>query len=147
MGDLESNDVQGLLALHVKHMRLSSPTDACHVLPLSGLRDPALTFWSLRESDRLLAVGALKELGPGHGEIKSMRTAPDALRRGAGGAMLEHILKEARHRRYERVSLETGSTAPFGAALKLYARYGFTACDPFSDYRPSPFTVFLTKEL
>ncbi len=146
-GDLDSDDVQNLLAIHLEQMRSSSPADACHVLPLKALRDPAITFWSLREGDRLLAVGALKTLNARHGEVKSMRTASNARGRGAGAAMLEHILTQARSRGYTRVSLETGTTEPFEAALRLYGRHGFRPCGAFAEYQPSPFTRFMTREL
>ena len=146
-GDLDSEDVQWLLAFHFEQMRGSSPPEACHVLPIDGLRHADMTFWSLRDRGRLLAVGALKQLDAGHGEVKSMRTSPEALRRGAGQAMLDHIVDEALSRGYTRLSLETGSTAPFSAALELYRRNGFLACGPFSGYGETPFTRFFTREL
>jgi putative acetyltransferase len=89
----------------------------------------------------------LKEIEPGHGEIKSMRTAPEALGRGVGGAMLAHIVAEARSRGYRRLSLETGSTPEFTAALRLYERDGFVPCGPFGGYPTSDFTRFFTREL
>lgn len=146
-GDLGAEDVQCLLAFHFEQMRGNSPPDACHVLALDGLRDPAVTFWSLREEGRLLAVGALKQLDPKHGEVKSMRTAPEALGRGAGSAMLDHIVAEARRRGYEHLSLETGSTEHFAAALRLYERDGFVPSGPFGGYQPTPFTRFYTRQL
>ena len=45
------------------------------MLPIDGLREPAVTFWSAREDGELVGFGALKELEPDHGEVKSMRTA------------------------------------------------------------------------
>ena len=117
------------------------------MLALDGLREAAVTFWSMREDGQLLAVGALKELEPSHGEVKSMRTAPEALGRGVGGAMLDHIVAEARRRGYRRLSLETGSTDPFAAALRLYQREGFVPCGPFGGYPDTPFTRFFTKDL
>ena len=146
-GDLASQDVQCLLAFHVEQMRGNSPPEACHVLALDGLRDPAVTFWSMREDGQLLAVGALKELDASHGEIKSMRTAPKALGRGVGGAMLDYIVAEARRRGYRRLSLETGSAEPFAAALRLYQRDGFVPCGPFGAYQDTPFTRFFRKDL
>src|SRR5947199_10524313 len=101
-GDLESADVQALLAFHFSEMRSTSPPEACHVLPIDGLRDPTVTFWAARDGTTLVAVGALKELSPDHGEVKSMRTAPAALGRGVGRALLNHIVAEARSRRYRR---------------------------------------------
>lgn len=146
-GDLDSADVQALLAFHFAQMRETSPPEACHVLPVDGLRDPAVTFWSLRENGALLGVGALKELAPNHGEIKSMRAAPAALGRGVGRKLLHHIVAEARSRGYQRLSLETGSTEPFAAALRLYASEGFAPCGPFGEYNDTPFTRFFTREL
>ena len=146
-GDLDSPDVLKLLDLHFAAMRASSPPEACHVLPIDGLRDPALTFWAAREDGELLGIGALKELEPGHGEVKSMRTAPQHLGRGVGGAILSHIFAEARSRGYTRLSLETGSTAEFAGALRLYERQGFVPCPPFGGYPGSPFTRFFTRRL
>lgn len=146
-GDLDSADVQALLAFHFAQMRSTSPPDACHVLPADGLRDPAISFWSARDDGRLLGVGALKALGPDHGEIKSMRTAPEALGRGVGRALLHHLVDEARARGYRRLSLETGSTAPFAAALRLYESEGFVSCGPFGGYRDTEFTRFYSREL
>ena len=146
-GDLDSADVRALLELHFSSMRSTSPPEACHVLPIDGLREPDVTFWSMREDGQLLGVGALKELGPDHGEVKSMRTAPEALGRGVGTAMLAHIVAEARSRGYSRLSLETGSTEPFAAALHLYQREGFVPSGPFGGYQPTPFTRFFTRIL
>ena len=117
------------------------------MLPIDGLREPGVTFWSMREDGRLLGVGALKELARDHGEVKSMRTAPHELGRGVGSAMLAHIVAQARSRGYARLSLETGNTEPFAAALHLYQREGFTPCGPFGGYQRTPFTRFFTREL
>ena len=146
-GDLDSEDVQCLLAFHFEQMRGNSPPGACHVLPADGLRAPDVTFWSVRERGQLLAVGALKQLDPVHGEIKSMRTAPEALGRGVGRALLHHIVEEARCRSYDRLSLETGRTEPFAAALRLYESEGFVRCGAFGGYRDTPFTRFFTREI
>src|SRR5438270_12649388 len=89
-GDLGSADVQALLDFHFAEMRKTSPPEACHVLPIDGLRDALVTFWSARVAGELVGIGALKELAPDHGEIKSMRTAPAALGRGVGRAILHH---------------------------------------------------------
>jgi putative acetyltransferase len=146
-GDLDSEDVKNLLAFHFEEMRSTSPPDACHVLAHDGLRDPAVTFWSAREQGELVGVGALKELAADHGEVKSMRTAPQALGRGIGRAFLRHIMDEARTRGYRRLSLETGSTEPFAAALRLYESEGFVPWGPFAGYEETPFTRFFSRQL
>jgi putative acetyltransferase len=146
-GDLDSEDVKNLLAFHFEEMRSTSPPEACHVLAADGLRDPAVTFWSARDQGELLGVGALKELAADHGEVKSMRTAPSALGRGVGRAVLHHIMAEARARGYRRLSLETGSTEPFAAALRLYESEGFIPWGPFANYEDTSFTRFFTRSL
>ena len=99
------------------------------------------------EGDELLGCGALKEIDPHHGEIKSMRTAETHLRRGVGTRILEHLIEEARRRSYRRLSLETGSMAAFEPARRLYARFGFEPCGPFADYRVDPNSIYMTMTL
>jgi putative acetyltransferase len=146
-GDLDSPDVQALLAMHYGIMRSISPHRACHVLPLEGLKDSAITFWAARDDGDLVGVGALKELAPDHGEVKSMRTAHRALGKGVGRAVLHHIIDEAKSRGYSRLSLETGGTKPFEAAISLYQSEGFGRCGPFAGYADNPFSRFFTREL
>jgi len=95
----------------------------------------------------LLGMGGLKQLDTEHGEIKSMRTAPTALRRGVARAILDHILREAGARGYRRLSLETGSNAPFAPAWALYERAGFVPCGPFGGYSDTSFSRYFTLEL
>lgn len=140
-------DVYALLEEHLRNMYELSPPESVHALDVSGLKRPEITFWSVREGNDLLGCGALKELEPGHGEIKSMRTPTAMRRRGAGRALLNHILAEARRRGYIRLSLETGTAQPFSAAHQLYESVGFRRCGPFGDYKLDPFSVFMTLEL
>lgn len=147
INELDRPDVQALLALHVAAMNAHSPPDACHVLPGAALAHPTITFFTARADGRLLGIGALKELGPAEGEIKSMRTAPEALGRGVGRFLLDAITAEARRRGYRRLLLETGRSEDFAAALRLYERAGFTDCGPFGGYPGSPFTRFLALDL
>ena len=146
-GELDRGDVRSLLVQHFSEMRAGSPPEACHVLPVDGLKDPEIRFFTLRENGDLLGCGALKRLDAGHGEIKSMRTANAALGRGVGKALLDHIIAAARDEGMTRLSLETGSTDQFAAALRLYEREGFEACGPFAGYADTPFTRFFTREI
>ena len=146
-GELDHEDVRTLLAQHFAEMRAGSPPSACHVLPVDALKVAAIRFFTLREDDVLLGCGALKRLEPGHGEIKSMRTADAALGRGVGKAMLDHIVATAGSEGISRLSLETGSTEQFAAANRLYEREGFERCGPFGGYADTPFTRFFTKEI
>lgn len=145
--DPERPDVFALLEEHLRNMHELSPPESVHALDVSRLKASEVTFWTIRDGEQLLGCGALKELAPDHGEIKSMRT-PSAMRRvGAGRAILNHILCEAKKRGYKRLSLETGPAETFAAAHKLYESAGFTPCCPFGDYRLDPYSVFMTLDL
>lgn len=145
--DLTHTDVLALLDLHVRAAHDNSPPGSVFALDASGLRHPAVTVWTAWEGDTLLGMGALKQLDPAWGEVKSMRTAPAHLRRGVAATLLDHIIVEARARGYRRLSLETGSNAPFAAAHALYRRAGFVDCAPFGPYHDTVFAQYFTKEL
>jgi putative acetyltransferase len=140
-------DLLALLQEHLRSMHALSPPESVHALDVDRLKAPDITFWSARDGATLLGCGALKELTAEHGEVKSMRT-PDALRRrGAGRALLMHILHAARARGYARLSLETGAQEGFLPAVRLYRSVGFVPCAPFAGYRPDPNSVFMTLVL
>jgi putative acetyltransferase len=145
--DLSGPEIRTLLEEHLRSMHSLSPPESVHALDLAELRRPDITFWTAWDGDVLVGCGALKELDRSHGEIKSMRTPETLRRRGAGRAILDHLLDVARARGYERLSLETGSSAAFAAAHQLYESVGFTRCGPFADYVPDPHSVFMTLRL
>src|SRR3546814_11471832 len=131
-------------------MRISDwSSDVCssdrHFLDFDGLRAGDVTFWSIHRDDELAGCGALKRLDERHGEIKSMRTADAFLRQGVAAHMLDYIIDAARERGLGRLSLETGSSGVFEPAIALYHRYGFTECHPFANYKPDPFSRFMTR--
>ena len=146
-GDFGDDRVKGLLARHLEGMHASSPPEHVFALDWSGLQQPQISFYALWEGEELLGFGALKELGPRAGEIKSMRTADAHLRRGVGATILSHIIDEARRRGYVRLSLETGSGPAFEPALELYRKHGFTEGGAFDGYEKSPFNQFLHLDL
>jgi putative acetyltransferase len=145
--DLQGPEIAALLRAHLDHAARHSPPESIHALDLDRLRAPEITFWSAWFSGALVGCGALKELAPDHGEIKSMHT--DAAHRGKGVAarLLAHILEEAKARSYRRVSLETGTMEGFAPARALYSRFGFRECPPFAQYREDPNSVCMTLEL
>lgn len=146
-GDLSDPRVIALLAFHVRTARAATAQGSAHALDIEGLRAPGLRFWALWEDETLLAIGALKDLGDGHGEVKSMHVALAARRRGVGSAMLDHLIAAARADGWTRLSLETGSWAYFEPARTLYRRHGFVECGPFGDYREDPNSVFMSLAL
>jgi len=142
-GELDKPDVVALLRAHLENMQSISPPESTHALDLSGLQGAEITFWTLRDGPDLMGCGALKELSPDQGEIKSMRTVAAHLRKGVAAKLLEHIIGVARDRGYRNVSLETGSMEEFKPAHRLYERHGFSFCGPFGPYREDPNSVFM----
>jgi len=145
--DLRGPEIAELLQAHLEHASRLSPPESIHALDLERLRAPEITFWSVWSERVLLGCGALQELAPDQGEIKSMHTAREHRGKGVAARLLTHILEEARARSYRRVSLETGSVEGFAPARALYRRFGFTECPPFASYREDPYSVYMTLEL
>lgn len=141
--DLSGEATRALLALHLAGMHANSPPGSVFALDLSGLQRPDVTVWSAWEGGAILGIGALRDLGRGTGEVKSMRTHPDHLRRGVAALILARILEEARRRGLRRLSLETGRGPAFEPALAMYRRAGFVDGEAFADYRPNAFSQFL----
>lgn len=136
--DLSEPEVVALLELHHAEMERFSPPGTCHVLDLNGLKVPGIEVFAAWENGQLLSIGALKQ-HDGFGEIKSMRASPEARGKGAGKAMLTHLIARGRELDFSQIKLETGSGPVFEAALNLYKRFGFEPCEAFAGYQPGEF--------
>lgn len=147
LDDLSRAEVRALLREHVDDMYEITPPESVHALDLDELRAADVTFWTVWEGQDLLGCGALRELSADEGEIKTMRTPARKRRRGAGRAILQHMVAEARARGYERLYLETGSMAAFAPARGLYESAGFVPCGPFGPYHEDPNLYFMTLPL
>ncbi len=145
--DLSHPAVQALVAYHISGMLEQSPPESSHALDIRKLRDPTVIFWSAWEGVQLAGIGALKILDDEHGELKSMRTAPNFLRRGVANQLLQHILQVAHIKGLRRLSLETGTQPGFSACHQLYIKHGFVNCEPFADYQSDPNSRFMTLVL
>jgi putative acetyltransferase len=146
-GDLSDQRVVDLLRIHLTSARAETAPGSAHALDLSGLRSPDICFWTIWDDEKLLGIGALKRLSADHGEVKSMHTAQPMRGRGAGSAMLRHIIATARAGGMSRLSLETGSWDYFGPARALYRNHGFVECSPFADYVADPNSTFMSLDL
>jgi putative acetyltransferase len=146
-GDFADPRVKALLTAHLQGMHAASPPGHVFALDWSGLQKPDISFYTGWVGDALVVIGALKDLGAGLGEIKSMRVPGDQLGKGYGKAMLFHIIAQARRRCLSRLSLETGSGPAFEPALALYRNHGFTVGVAFADYVPSEFCQFYHLDL
>jgi putative acetyltransferase len=141
--DLSGEATRDLLRVHLEGMHAASPPGSVFALDLSGLKTPQVTVWSVRRGEHVVGIGALKALGADCGEIKSMRTHPDHLRKGVAALLLDHLIGQAKAHGWRQLSLETGRGAVFEPALALYRSRGFVAGEAFGDYRPNPFSQFL----
>jgi GNAT superfamily N-acetyltransferase len=119
--DLSGQQTQALLRLHLSGMAHTSPPGHSFALDLTGLRAPGVTVWSVWDGDAICGIGALKQHDAAMGEVKSMRTHPDHLRRGVAALLLEHILSTARawpvpdqpgDRKRPRVRTGAGTVSP-----------------------------------
>ncbi|QFT78914.1 GNAT family N-acetyltransferase [Erythrobacter sp. THAF29] len=143
--DLTSEDVLDLLRLHLDEMHRWSPPETVHALPPERLRERDVTFYAVYDGKALAAVGALKHLDRKRGELKSMRAATAYRGKGAGEALLLHLISEAKARGYSWLGLETGRPAPFQPAVTLYKKHGFAECEPFGDYVSDDFSLCMEK--
>lgn len=147
LDDLSTVEVQALVAGHLAAMHGSSPPGHVNALALEGLQADGVSFWVATMDGALCGCGALQELDPTTGELKSMHTLPAFQRQGVAQAVLATILAAAQERGYHRVYLETGTGPAFDAAHAFYARHGFEGCSAFADYEDTAFNAFMVKEL
>ena len=98
-----------------------------------------------KDAEALLVEYKQKRLDAENGEIKSMRVDDAFLGKGVGRALLDHVLAAAKAGGLKTVWLETGSAPAFLPALQLYESAGFVRCGPFADYKPDPFSIFMTR--
>jgi putative acetyltransferase len=146
-GDLRDPRVVDLLHIHLTSARAETAPGSAHALDLTGLQSPDISFWTIWDDETLVGVGALKRLSADHGEVKSMHTAQSMRGKGAGTAMLRHIIVTARASGISRLSLETGSWEYFRPARAFYRSHGFVECPPFADYVLDPNSVFMSLDL
>lgn len=158
-GDVHDPRLIALLEAHIADMYATSPAESVHTLDLEALAAPdvrLVTVWEAADASRvcgadvLLGCGAMRlhEVGGECcGELKSMRTAPEARGRGVAGLVLDELMEVARAEGVARLFLETGPQEFFAPARALYLKHGFVECGPFGDYRPDPYSVFMTRAL
>lgn len=145
--DLEDPRLATLVAEHLAEMEPTAPACSRHALTVDQFRDPRVRVWVAEAGDVLVGSVALKDLGDGHLELKTMRVDPGLRGAGLGRRLLRHALDQARRRGAVRVSLETGAGDVFAPARALYRAHGFVDCPPFGDYHPDRHSVFLTLPL
>ncbi|MGA1635070.1 MAG: GNAT family N-acetyltransferase [Gemmobacter sp.] len=140
-------DLGHLMARHTADMHAETPPESIHMLDAGALAAPGIAFYVMRHAGTPIGMGALKRLGDGAGEVKSMHVLAEWRGRGLSRRMLDHLMAEAAAEGLARLMLETGSQPGFAAARGLYAGAGFAVCGPFADYREDPNSVYMTRTL
>ena len=151
--DLSGAQIQALLEEHLVAMNHVSPPESIHALGLAQLQRPEITFWSAWIEESLAGCGALKEINPHHGEIKSMRTSSGHLRQGvahkccstsfrkpSSAAMRGSAWKLARSHTLSQPGASTVHSALWSAhrlrvMLKTLAAYSCIVCFSWLCYR------------
>ncbi|MEY8830156.1 GNAT family N-acetyltransferase [Sedimentitalea sp. XS_ASV28] len=147
--DPDTPTIRAMIDAHLAHSRETTPADSIHALPVQSLRAPEIRFWALFGDGVPQGCGALKDLGDGLVEIKSVHVARTARRRGLARRIMLFLQAEAAKTGNTAMALETGSELlpDFEAARALYNSLGFTPCDPIPGYGPDPNSVFLHLRL
>jgi len=103
---------------------------------------PAGCLLLARKGGSYIGVVGLRELAPGIAEMKRMYVLPEHQGSGAGKAMIEAFIAQAKELGYRSIKLD--SVESLGKALALYRKFGFVETDPYR-YNPFPDSVFMER--
>ena len=97
--------------------------------PYEGCNPPTSAFGQSGDNETLLGVGALRRHSADQGEVKRMyQGCRPSRRKGAGSAMLRHIIATARESGMSQLSRETGSRDYFLPAQMVSGATAFEKC-------------------
>jgi GNAT superfamily N-acetyltransferase len=113
------------LTFDIEAMARSDIEDRSKFYPPSG------RFYLVRHDQRDIGVGCLKRLAQGVGEIQRMYIQPHVRGIGAGRALVERLLRDAKELGYTKVRLE--SLRALAPAHTLYRSVGFVEVEPYAD--------------
>lgn len=143
--DFSNPQLTSLLSLH---LNAAAAQEASHAYDIQQLQSPDIhMFTAVSDAGELMGCAAIKILSAKDGEIKSVRTHPDYLRKGVSHALMDYVEDFARKVGLLRVNLETHPTTDYAAARALYEKRGYGYSGPFGDYMDEPSSVFMTKAL
>ena len=113
------------LTFDIEAMARSDIEDGSKFFPPTG------RFYLVRNEGRDIGVGCLKRLAQGVGEIQRMYIQPHVRGIGAGRALVERLLSDAKELGYAKVRLE--SLRALAPAHTLYRSVGFVEVAPYAD--------------
>ncbi|HVJ40294.1 MAG TPA: GNAT family N-acetyltransferase [Dongiaceae bacterium] len=138
-------DVATLFALSEAYAAALYPPEDRHMVDADFLEAPHIRFLVARWQGKAVGCGALVIGAGGFAELKRVVVDPEVRGRGIGRALMQALEAVARAEGIRVIQLETGpDSAP---ALRLYRACGYRERGPFGAYRPSPFSLFMEREL
>lgn len=145
--DLSSPELQDFLAAHLEEMTPAVPASSQHALEPGEFSAPGVRLWEGRLDGLFAGTVALRRIGVGQVELKTMRIEPALRGRGLARELLEFVLEKARESHEMTVFLETGAADHFAPARGLYASAGFIKCGPYGTFDDDPHSVFMRLDL
>ena len=113
------------LTFDIEAMARSDIEDRAKFYPPTG------RFYLVRHDGRDIGVGCLKRLAQGVGEIQRMYIQPHVRGIGAGRALVQRLLRDAKELGYAKVRLE--SLRALAPAHTLYRSVGFVEVEAHAD--------------
>ncbi len=121
------------------------PSESNHLVDLSSLEQPSVSFFVARNDGVAVGCAALVEAGDGTAEIKRVFVDPEARGLKAASRLMDKLEEQATKRGLKAIRLETGIYQP--EAIGLYRKYGYVEIEPFGSYQPDPLSLFMEKRL
>ncbi|AGS21984.1 GCN5-related N-acetyltransferase protein [Rhizobium etli] len=121
------------------------PAESNHMVDLSSLEKPSVSFFVARNEGAIVGCCALVEAGDGTAEIKRMFVDPQARGLRIASRLMNALEANAREKRLTAIRLETGIYQP--EAIALYRKYGYREIEAFGTYLPDPLSLFMEKRL
>ena len=126
--------------------------EANHILSVSELLAPEVSFFVARHGDDIVGTGAVRRMpgeadtaGQPYGEVKRMYVDPAVRGQRIGERLLQTLEASLKVQGVALALLETGSDQR--EALRLYERYGYTHRGAFGGYPDNGLSLFMSKVL
>lgn len=121
------------------------PAESNHMVDVSALEKPTVTFFVARSGGAVVGCCALVEAGDGTAEIKRMFVDPEARGLKVGKRLMAALEAKAETLGLTAIRLETGIYQP--EAIGLYSSSGYVERPPFGSYQADPLSLFMEKSL
>ncbi|WP_043616534.1 GNAT family N-acetyltransferase [Ensifer sp. ZNC0028] len=138
-------EVLRLLELSDAYAASLYPAESNHMVDLSSLEKPEVSFFVARRDGDIVGCCALVDAGDGTAEIKRMFVDSEARGLRVGKLLLQALEARAAQVGLSAIRLETGIYQP--EAIGLYKAAGYAERPPFGEYQPDPLSLFMEKSV